>query len=67
MQAKEKIILALDVDHQEKALDLVSELKDHVGMFKVGMELYYSTGPEIVNRINELGGKVFVDLTFKAT
>ncbi len=62
MQAKEKIILALDVDHQEKALDLVSELKDHVGMFKVGMELYYSTGPEIVNRINELGGKVFVDL-----
>jgi orotidine-5'-phosphate decarboxylase len=50
------------VDHQEKALDLVSELKDHVGMFKVGMELYYSTGPEIVNRINELGGKVFVDL-----
>jgi len=62
VQAKEKIILALDVDHQEKALDLVSELKDHVGMFKVGMELYYSTGPEIVNRINELGGKVFVDL-----
>ncbi len=62
MQAKEKIILALDVDHREKALDLVRELKDHVGMFKVGMELYYSSGPEIVKQINDLGGKVFVDL-----
>ncbi|MDD3893712.1 MAG: orotidine-5'-phosphate decarboxylase [Syntrophomonadaceae bacterium] len=62
MQAKEKIILALDVDNLEKALDLVRELKDHVGMFKVGMELYYSTGPDIVKRINDLGGKVFVDL-----
>lgn len=62
MQAKEKIILALDVDHQEKALELVRELKDYVGMFKVGMELYYSSGPDIVKQINDLGGKVFVDL-----
>lgn len=62
MQAKEKIILALDVNSLEKALTLVKELKDHVGLFKVGMELYYSTGPDIVKRINDLGGKVFVDL-----
>ena len=62
MQAKEKIILALDVDNLEKALTLVKDLKDYVGMFKVGMELYYSTGPDIVKQINDLGGKVFVDL-----
>lgn len=62
MQAKEKIILALDVDNLEKALTLVKDLKDYVGMFKVGMELYYSTGPDIVRQINDLGGKVFVDL-----
>lgn len=62
MQAKDRIILALDVDSFEKAMALVKELKDYVGLFKVGMELYYSTGPNIVKKINDLGGKVFIDL-----
>lgn len=64
MQAKERIILALDVAAREEALELVKELKDHVGAFKVGMQLFNSTGPEIVQEINALGGKVFVDLKF---
>ncbi|MBO8159410.1 orotidine-5'-phosphate decarboxylase [Thermosyntropha sp.] len=64
MQAKDRIILALDVGTREEALDLVRKLKDYVGAFKVGMQLFNSTGPEIVKTINELGGKVFVDLKF---
>lgn len=64
MQAKERIILALDVSSREEALGLVKELKDYVGAFKVGMQLYNSSGPDIVKAINDLGGKVFVDLKF---
>lgn len=64
MQSKDRIILALDVDTKEKALALVKELKDYVGVFKVGMQLYNSTGPDIVKQINDLGGRVFVDLKF---
>jgi orotidine-5'-phosphate decarboxylase len=64
MQARDRIVLALDVDSQEKAVSLVRELTDYVGLFKVGMQLYNSTGPDIVKEINDLGGKVFVDLKF---
>ncbi len=62
MQAKDRIVLALDVDTPEKALSLVKDLKDYVGVFKVGMQLFNSVGPRIVNDINALGGRVFVDL-----
>lgn len=62
MKPHERIVLALDVDTREEALELVHNLKDYVGVFKVGMQLFNSTGPTIVEEINNLGGKVFVDL-----
>ncbi len=64
MEEKDRIILALDVDSPEEALKLVKELKDLVGAFKIGMQLYNSIGPSIVSKINLLGGKTFVDLKF---
>jgi orotidine-5'-phosphate decarboxylase len=64
LQAKDRIILALDVDNEAKALRLVDALTPYVGVFKVGMQLYNSSGPAIVEKINNLGGKVFVDLKF---
>lgn len=64
MDPYERIILALDVDTEKQALGLVEKLAGSVGAFKVGMQLYNSSGPNIVKRIQELGGKVFVDLKF---
>ncbi len=64
MQAKDRIILALDVDTRRQALDLVQELAPFVGVFKVGMQLFNSTGPDIVSQISDYGGEVFVDLKF---
>ena len=60
--AREKIIVALDVATKEDALALVDKLHNHVGAFKVGMQLYNAEGPGIVKEIKERGGKVFVDL-----
>ena len=37
MEPRERIILALDVDSERKALELVEKLADSVGAFKVGM------------------------------
>ena len=37
--AKDRIILALDVDNLKEAEDLVRELKDYVGYFKIGLPL----------------------------
>lgn len=62
MQPKERLIVALDIDSRERALELARQLAPYTGMFKVGMELYYSCGPGIVRDIVALGGKVFVDL-----
>ena len=64
MPVKEKLIIALDVDTPAKALDLVRQLHTVAGMFKVGSQLFTSTGPQIVRDIIGLGSKVFLDLKF---
>lgn len=61
---KEKIIIALDVSSREQALHLAKELQGHVGMFKVGNQLFTACGPQIVRDIIASGGKVFLDLKF---
>ena len=62
MEAKDRIVLALDVDTLEEGLGLVKKLSGYVGVFKIGMQLYNSVGPDIVRRVHELGGRVFLDL-----
>ncbi|MGR6835672.1 orotidine-5'-phosphate decarboxylase [Syntrophomonas erecta] len=64
MQARDRIIVALDVDGEREALKLVEQLSGMIGAYKIGMQLYNSSGPGIVERIQNLGGKVFVDLKF---
>jgi orotidine-5'-phosphate decarboxylase len=58
------MVLALDVDNEREALDLVAELKNLVGMFKVGHQLFTAYGPDIVRGIIDLGGRVFLDLKY---
>src|SRR5829696_1973450 len=62
--AKDKLVIALDVESPAKALDLVRQLHDIAGMFKVGSQLFTSAGPQIVKDIIALDAKVFLDLKF---
>jgi len=64
LTAKDKLIIALDVDTPSKALDLVHELHGVAGMFKVGSQLFTTAGPQIVRDIIALDSKVFLDLKF---
>ena len=60
---KDFIVFPLDVSDPAKARALVSLLANEVGMFKVGLELFIRSGPELVRRILEAGNaKVFLDL-----
>ena len=62
-QAKDYIIFPLDVASEEAARRFVGLLADHVGLFKVGLELFVRSGPEIVRFINSAGSAgVFLDL-----
>jgi orotidine-5'-phosphate decarboxylase len=64
LPAKDKLIIALDFDNPTKALDLVPQLKNVAGMFKVGSRLFTAGGPQIVKDILAMDAKVFLDLKF---
>lgn len=65
MQAKDRIIVALDVDNLDKAKSLVESLAPYVGCFKVGLELVTAVGaPQVVDFVHSLGGQVFYDGKF---
>lgn len=64
IEAKDRVILALDVDNLDVAEKLVIELKDYVGFFKVGLQLFTSYGFNAIKMIRDNGGKVYCDLKF---
>ena len=64
MNPKDKLIVALDVPTANLAFELVDELRDFVGMFKVGMQLFTAAGPDFVRRIVLQGSRVFLDLKY---
>lgn len=57
-----RLIVALDVSTQEKAIELVHTLKGQVGYFKIGLQLFTAAGPSIVQEILQEGVQVFLDL-----
>jgi orotidine-5'-phosphate decarboxylase len=59
-----QLIVALDVSTQEKAIELVGMLKEQVGFFKIGLQLFTAAGPDIVQKILQEGVQVFLDLKF---
>lgn len=60
----DKLIFALDAANFDEAQSWIELLSGHVGMLKVGKELFTSVGPKIVDSIKERGGRVFLDLKF---
>jgi orotidine-5'-phosphate decarboxylase len=56
------VIVALDVSTMDDALALVGLLGDRASFYKVGVELYTSAGPAVVERLIGLGKRVFLDL-----
>jgi len=59
-----RIIVALDVPEAEAALALAARLDPKLCRVKVGKELFVAAGPEVVNRLQERGFEVFLDLKF---
>lgn len=64
MPARNKLIIALDVETPAKALDRVKQLHSVAGMFKVGSQLFTAAGPQIVRDILAYDSKLFLDLKF---
>lgn len=57
------IIFPLDVSSAKEAKHYIGLLSEHVGMFKVGLELFMSSGPEIIKMIKDMSpAGIFLDL-----
>jgi len=60
----DKLLVALDVESGERAMQLVGVLQGLAGGFKVGNRLFTSEGPALVRRIADSGARVFLDLKY---
>ncbi len=56
------VIIACDFDGAKKTLEFLDLFKDEKPFVKIGMELFYSAGPDIVRELKNRGHKVFLDL-----
>lgn len=57
-----KVMVALDVDSAQKALDLAGALAGSGCWLKVGLELYALTGLNLIDKFKGMGYQIFLDL-----
>lgn len=56
------VIIACDFKNREEALKFLDQFTEEKPFLKIGMELFYSEGPDIVREIKKRGHKIFLDL-----
>ncbi len=61
---RDRVIVALDVSSHDRAIRLVNTLSPLIRHFKVGSELFTTSGPRIISAIRKKKAKVFLDLKF---
>ena len=61
---EKRIIVALDFNAANIALNLVDSLDPELCRLKVGKELYTACGPDLLKQIQDRGFEVFLDLKF---
>ncbi|HET6900112.1 MAG TPA: orotidine-5'-phosphate decarboxylase [Vicinamibacteria bacterium] len=64
MTPRDRLIVALDVADTATARAMVDRLAGHVGMFKIGSQIFTAAGPDFVREVIARGEKVFLDLKF---
>ncbi len=60
-EARDRLIVALDVSDAQVARSLVAKLGDKVVFYKVGLELQYAGGLELASELAKEGKKIFLD------
>lgn len=56
------VIIACDFNGKKEVVDFLSQFKNEKPFVKIGMELFYAAGPEIVREVKSMGHKIFLDL-----
>lgn len=56
------VIIACDFNGKKEVFDFLDKFTEEKPYLKIGMELFYAEGPEIVREIKKRGHKIFLDL-----
>lgn len=56
------VIIACDFSTKEETLNFLDQFKEEKPFVKIGMELFYAEGNDIVTQIKKRGHKIFLDL-----
>lgn len=56
------VIIACDFAGRDECLHFLEQFKEEKPFVKIGMELFYAEGPEIVRELKKRGHKIFLDL-----
>ena len=56
------VIIACDFKNKEETLNFLEQFTEEKPFIKIGMELFYSEGPNIVRELKKMGHKIFLDL-----
>lgn len=56
------VIIACDFSSKEEVMNFLDKFQEEKPFLKIGMELFYAEGPEIVKEIKKRGHKIFLDL-----
>jgi len=56
------VIIACDFASAQQTYDFLDKFTERKPFVKIGMELFYAEGPEIVRQIKKKGHKIFLDL-----
>ena len=57
-----EVIIACDFKDKQDTIEFLNKFENKKLFLKIGMELFYSEGPEIVEEIKKRGHKIFLDL-----
>lgn len=62
MQARDRLIVAIDRSSRDEILRLADALHDAAGLLKIGLQAFVANGPSIVREVVDRGAGVFLDL-----
>lgn len=62
ISARDRLVFPLDVSDLDEARRWIDRLNAHVGVFKVGLELFVSAGPAAIAAVHDRGAACFLDL-----
>lgn len=64
MHAREKLIVALDLDDVRAAESMIERLGDAVNFYKIGYQLAFAGGLPLASALAQAGKRVFLDMKF---